>query len=153
MLEVDKPSDLQAHAGRDLGTSAWLTVTQEMIDDFARLSGDDNWIHVDLERAARELPGGKTIAHGWLTLSCITAMSKGMITVRQRGKGINYGAERVRFIEPVQCGDRIRLHRKLLEVSPKGDYWKLVYENTIEIEGKARPAMSATTISLIFNPA
>lgn len=151
MLEVKRPENLKEHIGAVLGPSKWLVVTQEIIGDFARISGDHNWIHIDEERAKKELPDGKTIAHGWLTLSFVTALGMGMLSVRERGKGINYGAERIRFIEPVQCGDRIRLHRKIQDVSPKNDGWKITYENTIEIEGRERPAMSAVTISIIYN--
>lgn len=150
MIEVEKPGDLRDHLGSPLGPSDWMVITQELIDGFAQISGDHNWIHVDRERAALELPDGKTIAHGWLTLSLITRLSTDFLKVRKRGKGINYGANRVRFIEPVQCGDSIRLRRSIKAVSPEGNFWKIVYDNSVEIKGKVRPAMVAETLSIIF---
>ena len=101
MLEVDKPADMKAHIGEKIGPSEWVTVDQAMIDKFAEATGDHQWIHVDVERAKREMPGGKTIAHGYLTLSLLPRLSHGIYTIRRRSRGINYGSNKVRFTAPV----------------------------------------------------
>src|SRR5690606_18643961 len=111
MTEVEFPKDMEQYVGKLLGVSEWVTIDQGMIDDFARVTRDDNWIHVDVERAKRELPEGKTIAHGLLTLSLVPWLGAQTYRIRQRGKGINYGSNKVRFISPVVSGARIRLHR------------------------------------------
>jgi acyl dehydratase len=90
VIEVDKPADMQRYVGQKLGTSEWVIVDQEKIDAFARLTGDDNWIHVDRDRAARELPQGKTIAHGLLTLSLMPHLAAQTLKIRQRSRSINY---------------------------------------------------------------
>ncbi|HUM17813.1 MAG TPA: MaoC family dehydratase, partial [Candidatus Nitrosotalea sp.] len=97
MLKVEKPQDLLQHVGKELGPSEWLTVTQEMIDKFADATGDHQWIHVDVERAKKELPGGKTIAHGYLTLSLLPRLAPTLMAVEKRRRGLNYGSNRVRF--------------------------------------------------------
>lgn len=150
MTEVEFLADLAQYQGKLLGTSEWVTVDQAMIDDFARISGDRNWIHTDIERARRELPGGKTIAHGLLTLSLITSLGSKTFKVRQRGKGINYGLNKVRFMNPVVSGARIRLHRTLEKVEATPGAYRCTFSNIMEIEGQERPAMAAESISLIY---
>ena len=108
MLTIDKPKDVFQHIGKELGPSEWLTVTQEMIDKFAEATGDHQWIHVDVERAKRELPGGKTIAHGYLTLSLLPRMAPTLMSITGRRRGVNYGSNKIRFISPVPAGSRIR---------------------------------------------
>ncbi|ARP89152.1 enoyl-CoA hydratase [Bordetella genomosp. 9] len=150
MLEVNTPYDLEPYVGKLLGTSDWLEIDQARIDAFAQVSGDDNWIHVDVERARRELPGGKTIAHGMLTLSLVTYLGADICRVRERARGINYGSNKVRFTAPVQCGARIRLHRTLVRYEPVEGGVRLTFGNRMEIEGVERPAMVAETISLMY---
>src|SRR6478752_10229051 len=118
MLKVEKPQDLLQHVGKELGPSEWLTVTQEMIDKFADATGDHQWIHVDVERAKKELPGGKTIAHGYLTLSLLPRLASTLYKVKQRSRGLNYGANRVRFTGMVPAGSRIRLRLSIKSVEP-----------------------------------
>ena len=113
MLEVERPGDMTQYAGKELGVSDWYTVTQEQIDKFADATGDHQWIHVDVERAKREMPGGKTIAHGWLTLSLVPRLAQTIYRVKHRSRGINYGANRVRFTAPVPAGSRVRLRLKV----------------------------------------
>jgi len=151
MTEVETPADMDALVGRPLGTSDWLTVTQAMIDAFADATGDHQWIHVDRERAAREMPGGRTIAHGFLTLSLLPQLSHGIYRIRRRSRGINYGSNRVRFINPVPAGSRIRLHMTLKASEPVDGGRRLIAENTVEIEGATRPALLAETIALVFD--
>jgi acyl dehydratase len=150
MLEIETLADLGPYVGKPVGTSDWLTIDQQRIDDFARVSGDDNWIHVDVERARRELPGGKTMAHGMLTLSLITYLGGKILRVRQRSRGINYGSNKVRFTAPVLCGARIRLHRTLEKYEPVEGGARLTFSNRMEIEGEEKPALVAETISVIY---
>lgn len=150
MLEVETIQDLGALVGQHLGYSEWVTVDQQMISDFARVTGDNNWIHLDEERAKRELPGGRTIAHGMLTLALITHLGGTIFAVRQRSKGINCGSNRVRFLNPVQSGARIRLGRTLRGVEYQEGAARLTFDNVVEIEGQDKPAMVAESLSLIY---
>lgn len=121
MLKVERPQDLLQHVGQELGPSEWLTVTQDMIDKFAEATGDHQWIHVDVERARKEMPGGKTIAHGYLTLSLLPRLAPTLMRVEKRRRGLNYGSNRVRFTAPVPAGGRVRLRQKLVKVEPVED--------------------------------
>ena len=150
MLIIDTPHDLEAHVGKVLGTTDWVEITQDMIDDFARISGDRNWIHIDVARAQRELPDGKTIAHGMLTFSLMSGMGGDIVQVRERGRGINYGSNKVRFTAPVQVGSRIRLERTLLAFERLDDAVRLTYGNTMFREGQERPVMVAETLNLMY---
>jgi acyl dehydratase len=151
MLKVEKPSDLLQHVGETLGPSEWLTVTQEVIDKFAEATGDHEWIHVDVERAKKELPGGKTIAHGYLTLSLLPRLAPTLMKVEKRRRGVNYGSNRVRFTAPVPAGARIRLKQRLVKVEPVEDNgFRITSEMTMEVEGNTRPAMVAETLSIVY---
>jgi acyl dehydratase len=151
MLNVEKPQDLLQHVGEQLGPSEWLTVTQEMIDKFADATGDHQWIHVDVERAKKELPGGKTIAHGYLTLSLLPQLAPTLMKVEKRRRGVNYGSNRVRFTAPVPAGARVRLRQKLVKVEPVEDNgFRVTSEMTMEVEGNTRPAMVAETLGIIY---
>ncbi|MDM9561696.1 MULTISPECIES: MaoC family dehydratase [Bordetella] len=150
MLTLDTPYDLEAHVGKILGRTDWVEITQEMIDDFARISGDRNWIHVDVARARRELPDGKTIAHGMLTFSLMSGMGGEIVQVRERGRGINYGSNKVRFTAPVQVGARIRLERSLVAFERMEGGVRLTYGNTMYREGQERPVMVAETLNLMY---
>jgi acyl dehydratase len=153
MIEVERPSDMQAYVGKLLGTSEWITVDQKMIDEFTRVTGDDNWIHIDTARAARELPGGKTIAHGLLTLSLVPYLSRQTLNIRKRAKSVNYGSNKIRYPNSVMCGARIRLHRTLEKYEPVEGGARLTFSNIVEIEGSTKPALSAETISVIYEEA
>src|ERR1700675_1548437 len=118
MLELERAADLKAYEGKEIGVSDWYTVTQEQIDKFADATGDHQWIHVDVERAKREMPGGKTIAHGWLTLSLGTRLAAPLYRVNNPSRGINYGANRGRFTGTVPAGSRIRLRLAIKSVEP-----------------------------------
>src|SRR2546429_2468889 len=104
MLTLEYPNELLQHIGTEIGPSEWVTVDQGMIDKFAAATGDHQWIHVDVERARREMPGGKTIAHGYLTLSLVPRMAATLLEVTRRSRGINYGSNEIRFISPVPAG-------------------------------------------------
>jgi acyl dehydratase len=150
MIEVDRPADMQRYVGQKLGTSDWIVVDQEKIEAFAKLTGDDNWIHVDVERARRELPDGKTIAHGLLTLSLMPHLAAQTLKIRKRSRSINYGSNKVRFPAPVKCGARLRLHRSLEKFEPVEGGARLTFSNVMEIEGEERPAMAAESISVVY---
>jgi acyl dehydratase len=142
---------LSALAGSEIGVSDWLTIDQARIDLFAEATGDRQWIHVDPERAKKEMPGGKTIAHGYLTLSLIPALIHGLLRIEGLTRGINYGANKIRFTNMVPEGSRVRARQKLLSVTPKGGGLQLVSEITIEIEGEKRAACVAETIAILYN--
>ena len=150
MIEVDRPADMQHFVGQKLGVSKWVIVDQAKIDEFARLTGDNNWIHVDVDRARRELPEGKTIAHGLLTLSLMPSLAAQTLKIRKRSRSINYGSNKIRFPAPVKCGARLRLHRSLEKCEPHEGGARLTFSNVMEIEGEERPAMAAETISLVY---
>ncbi|MBW8269568.1 MaoC family dehydratase [Caldovatus aquaticus] len=151
MLEVERPADMAAHVGRKLGVSDWFTVDQKTIDLFAEATGDHQWIHVDVERARRELPGGRTIAHGYLTLSLLPRLAPTIYRIRNRSRGINYGSNKVRFTAPVPAGSRIRLHLTLKACEPIPGGQRLTFENVMEIEGSDRPVLVAETLSQVYD--
>jgi acyl dehydratase len=151
MLIVQYPKDLKEHIGRQLGPSEWMTVDQTMIDRFAEATGDHQWIHVDVERAKREMPGGKTIAHGYLTLALVPRMAATLLRVDQRRHGLNYGSNKVRFISPVPAGARIRLRQRLANVEDvPGNGVRITNEMTVEVEGQEKPALVAETIGVQY---
>jgi acyl dehydratase len=122
-----------------------------MIDKFAEATGDHQWIHVDVERAKRELPGGKTIAHGYLTLSLLPRLAPTLMTITGRRRGINYGSNKIRFISPVPAGARIRLRQRLVNAEDTPDSGvRITSEMTMELEGSERPAMVAETLSVVY---
>lgn len=143
--------EMPGKIGTELGVSDWAEVTQAQVDQFAVCTGDDQWIHVDVERARRESPFGCTIAHGYLTLSFVATLSM-QIGIAPQGTqaALNYGLNRVRFIAPVLVGARVRLRIKLLDFAPKdpGTYL-MTTENTLEIEGSDRPAFIAECLALM----
>jgi acyl dehydratase len=137
--------------GQELGLSGWITVDQDRINAFAACTGDHQWIHVDVERAKRESPSGSTIAHGYLTLSLLAALSYELgVKPDDATMSINYGLDRVRFLNPVKAGQRVRLRSVLAAVEDRGPGRYLVRtSNTVEIEGARRPAMIAETLVLL----
>ncbi|MFI4996977.1 MAG: MaoC family dehydratase [Hyphomicrobiales bacterium] len=151
MLEIESPADMAAFSGKELGKSEWLMVDQAMIDRFAEATGDHQWIHVDVERAKREMPGGKTIAHGYLTLSLLARLSQSIYSIKKRSRGINYGSNKVRYLNPVAAGSRVRLVQSLKAAEPVEGGRRLIFDMKIEIEGEARPALIAETIVLVYD--
>lgn len=142
--------DLPSLAGQEVGVSEWVLIDQDRINKFADATGDHQWIHVDIERARKEMPGGKTIAHGYLTLSLIPMLGNQILSVTGISRGINYGANKVRFTNMVQVGSRVRGREKILSVEPRAGGLQMIAEMTIEIEGQDRPACIAETIGLIY---
>lgn len=144
-------SELKNYIGKDLGHSEWLTIDQGRIDQFAECTGDHQFIHVDPEKA-KHTPFGTTIAHGFLTLSLIPALTEGLLVLPEGMKmGINYGLDSVRFIQPVKVGSRVRLALTIMDVTEKNPgQWLIKARATLEIEGQAKPAYIAESLSLCF---
>ena len=143
-------ADLPRHVGKKLGPSRWIAIDQAMIDRFAALTGDDHWIHVDPERASRELPGGKTIAHGYLTLSLLTGLMGELLEITFT-RALNYGHDRLRFTGAVPAGARVRLHLEIKAAEPvKGGGIRLTSACTMEVEGAERPAFVVDAIAIFY---
>ena len=149
--EFAHPNEMQNYVGQEIGVSDWVEITQERINLFADATGDHQWIHVDVERAKKDMPGGKTIAHGFLTLSLIPMLSQQISHINNVRNGINYGCNKVRFTSPVQAGSKVRARAKLIAAEPmdKGGV-RLTNQVTIEIEGQERPACVAETMSIVY---
>jgi acyl dehydratase len=143
--------DLVAQVGTEIGLSDWITVDQPMIDRFAEATNDHQFIHVDPERAAAEGPFGGTIAHGFLTVSLLSAMNYDCIpTIEDQQLSVNYGFEKLRFMAPVKAGKRIRGRFVLSEARRRGQQMMMLrYQVTVEIEGETKPALSADWLTLI----
>jgi acyl dehydratase len=148
VTEFDRPADLIHHAGKKLGTSAWHVIDQTIVDEFARVTGDDQWIHVDIERAKRELPEGSTIAHGFLLLSLVATWMREVYRIKGAARSINYGFDYLRFLNPVRVGSRVRLHQTLKSAEPIEGGVRLLIECSVEIEGSEKPALIAQHITL-----
>lgn len=151
MISFDNLFAFREYVGKDLGTTEWLTITQEMVNDFAKATGDDQWIHVSPEMAAQYSPFKTTIAHGFLTLSLAPKFMYELYQVKSVKMGLNYGTNKVRFTSPVSTGSRVRMHATLNEVeaqAPNG--LKATVALVFEIEGKEKPACVAEMISLMF---
>jgi acyl dehydratase len=140
--------DLPGMVGQEVGVSDWLLVDQDRVNKFADATGDHQWIHVDVERAKREIGG--PIAHGYLTLSLIPHLSAGMLPVKGVTRGINYGSDKVRFTNMVRVGKRVRLRQKLIGAEAKAGGMQIKNECTIEIEGEDKPACIAETMSILY---
>ncbi|NCY23359.1 MAG: MaoC family dehydratase [Alphaproteobacteria bacterium] len=151
MIEIETPAALAEWVGRKLGTSEWITVDQKTIDLFAEATGDHQWIHIDVERAAREMPGGKTIAHGFLTLSLLPRLSPMIYRVVKRSRSINYGTNKVRFTAPVPAGSRVRLHLTVKSVEPITGGVRVTMANEMEVDGNTRPCLVAETMAQVYD--
>jgi acyl dehydratase len=150
-VEINGIEQMRALVGETIGPGEWREVTQEAIDDFARLSGDDQWIHVDRERAERESPFGTTIAHGNLTLSMIDGLRLGLMRSSGFKLGVNYGWNRVRFPAPVPAGSRIRASVEVESVEDVGGGWHQVLTVfTVEVEGGEKPCCVAHHVGRVL---
>lgn len=148
-------TEVEGLVGTEVGVSEWITVDQPMIDLFANATHDHQFIHVDPERAAAESPFGGTIAHGFLTLSLLSAMNFDCVPrIREQTMGINYGFDRIRFMSPVKSGSRIRGHFTLAETRFRGAGMLMTtYDVSVEIENERKSALTAIWITIIqFDP-
>jgi len=146
-ITVNGIEETKSLIGQEVGPGEWREVTQQDIDDFARLSGDDQWIHVDVERAKAESPFGTTIAHGNLTLSMIDGFRRDLIESTGYKLGVNYGWNKVRFPAPVPVGARVRAKAEIVSVEDVGDGWyQVVTKFTVEAEGNEKPVCVAESV-------
>jgi acyl dehydratase len=144
-------AELSGLVGQEVAVSDWVTITQERIDQFAQATGDDQWIHVDVERA-KAGPFGSTIAHGFLTLSLIPSFFLNAINVVDKRMGVNYGLNKVRFTAPVPVGSRLRGRMKLLTSEPidQGGV-QMSWQVAIEREGSAKPVCVAESLARYYS--
>lgn len=150
LLEPLSLEEAMKAVGQEIGVSPWRTVTQEMIDKFADATDDHQFLHVDPKRAAAETPFGGTIAHGFLSLSLLSAMIFETVPpIAGAEMGVNYGFDKVRFISPVKSGAQIRARFKLVGLTTRPSGWVHVdYDVTVEIDGSLKPALTARWLTL-----
>jgi len=141
-------ADLESLAGKEVGVSDWHTIDQDRVNMFAEATGDHQWIHVDVERATKEM--GSPIVHGYLTLSLLPMLSPEVLRVTGTTRGINYGANKVRFTNMVPVGSKLRMRQTCKEVNEKAGGKQMISECMIEIEGQERPACVAETITILY---
>lgn len=151
-METISIAELGERVGQEIGVSAWIEIAQPLIDQFAELTDDRQFIHVDPARAQAEGPFGGTVAHGFLTMSLLSAMSKSALPeILGISSSINYGFDRLRFVDPVPAGSRVRARFRLERFEPRGtDRVLTAWEVSVEIEGSDRPALIADWLSLRF---
>jgi acyl dehydratase len=150
--EVVDVTELPTLKGRDIGSSRWMTVTQEQINTFATLTGDEQWIHVDEERA-KSSPNGTTIAHGFFVLSCSTGLLYELLEVRNTTQILNYGLNRVRFTAPTPVNSRIRMGLKVTDVAEVAGGYQVTFGLTFEREGQEKPVCVAELLFRYYAPA
>lgn len=150
MFEINSIEDAERLEGQEVGLSEWVLVDQDKINRFAEATGDFQWIHVDSERAAAELPEGKTIAHGYLTLALIPALTEGFVEMPKLQRAINRGCNRIRFNAPIPVGSRVRARASITKASLRAGAIHLISEVRIEVEGVRKPACTAEIIGLYF---
>jgi len=147
---IESIEDAKALENVEVGVSDWIVIDQQMINRFANATGDHQWIHVDEERAARELPDGKTIAHGYLTLSLIPALVIDFVHFENLARAINFGCNKVRFYTAVPVGARVRARATVRQARKRGGALHLLSEIKVEVEGERKPACVAETLGIYF---
>ena len=150
MHTIESIADAKALVGAEVGVSDWVVIDQHRIDQFAEATGDYQWIHVDTERAARVMPDGKTIGHGYLTLALIPALTSDFVEVKNLARAINFGLNKVRFYAPVPVGAKIRARATVLQARLRGGALLLTSEMRLEVEGERKPACVAETLGMYF---
>jgi len=147
---VKSIEDAKALEGEEVGLSDWIVIDQHRIDQFAEATADHQWIHVDTERAAREMPEGKTIAHGYLTLALIPTLTASFVQVENLERAINFGLNKLRFYTPVPVGSKLRGRATVLQARKRAGALLLTSEVRIEVEGQRKPACVAETLGMYF---
>jgi len=142
--------DAKALEGREVGLSDWIVIDQDRINQFAEATNDFRWIHVDENRAAKELPGGKTIAHGYLTLGLIPALTANFVQVENLARAINFGCNKIRFYSMVPVGSRVRARAVVKQARKRAGALHLLSVVTVEVEGERKPACVAETLGMYF---
>ena len=152
MVIIEHPSVIEKFVDKPLSPSEWYHVTQEKINNFAEATSDHQWIHVDEERAKKEMPYAKTIAHGYFMVSLLPKLAAQNAQIQNSTKTLNYGSDKVRFINPVKAGSHVRLNRTIIscEETKNGGY-RVVNKCELEIKNESKPAYIAETISLVFS--
>jgi acyl dehydratase len=154
LVEANGVEGTQALIGQEVGPSEWRTITQEDIDAFAELSGDHQWIHVDVERAKNESPFKTTIAHGNLTLSLVDAFRGDLISSTGVALGVNYGWNKIRFPAPVPVDSRVRAKAEVVSVEEVGGgWWQVITRFTFECEGAEKPCFVGDSVTRVIAPA
>jgi acyl dehydratase len=149
-LVISSAADIKALEGKEVGVSDWIVIDQARINGFADATEDHQWIHVDVERARRELPTGSTIAHGYLLVSLMPRLLDTFVEFVGVTRVINYGLNDVRFKAMVPAGKRVRMRSKLRSARQRAGGTQVILENTMEVEGEKKPAFTAETIVLYF---
>lgn len=150
-LVLDDFKTFREWEGKEIPVGEWMVITQEMINDFAKATGDFQWIHVDVEKATQYSPFKKPVAHGFMSVSIISKMLEGLIEVKSAQMGVNYGLNKVRFPSPVLVDSRLRLRASISTIEDYGDTGlKITWQCAVEIEGVEKPACIAEFISLMF---
>ena len=147
---IETFEDLKALEGQEIGVSGWKDITQDQINQFAESTNDHQWIHVDIERAKNEMPNGKTIAHGYLTLAMIPAMTAEFIEFKSLKNAINYGVNKVRFTNMVQVESKIRARATIKTTRQRAGAIQVIGDTTVEIQGQDKPACIAETVSFYY---
>lgn len=151
MVIIQSPSEIQNYIDKPLTPSDWYHVTQEKINKFADATSDHQWIHVDEERAKKEMPDGKTIAHGYYMVSLLPKLAAQNAEIKNTSRTLNYGSDKVRFINMVKVGSYVRLNRTIISCEEmKNGGFRVVNKCELEIKDESKPAFVAETISLHF---
>ena len=150
MHRISSIEEAKELEGKEVGLSDWIIVDQNKINQFAEATGDFQWIHVDEDRAKRELPDGKTIAHGYLTLALVPTLTKDFVEMEGLTRAINFGCNKVRFYTMVHVGSRVRARAVVKQARKRAGALHLTSEVTIEVEGERKPACVAETLGMYF---
>ena len=151
MIIIKSPSEIKEYIDKPLTPSNWYDVTQEKINDFANATSDHQWIHIDVERAKKEMPEGKTIAHGYFMVSLLPKLAAQNAVIKNSSRTLNYGSDKVRFINMVKVGSQVRLNRTIISCEKmKNGGFRVVNKCELEIKDEDKPAFIAETISLVF---
>ena len=151
MIIINNPSEIKNFINKPLTPSEWYHVTQEKINKFADATSDHQWIHVDEERAKKEMPEGKTIAHGYYMVSLLPKLAAQNAEIKNTSRTLNYGSDKVRFINMVKVRSHVRLNRTIISCEEmKNGGFRVVNKCELEIKDDTKPAFIAETISLVF---
>jgi acyl dehydratase len=151
MVIIESPSEIENFIDKPLTPSEWYHVTQERINDFADATSDHQWIHIDEERANKEMPDGKTIAHGYFMVSLLPKLASQNAQIQNSSRTLNYGSDKVRFINMVKAGSHVRLNRTIISCDKMNNGgFRVVNKCELEIKDESKPAFIAETISLVF---
>lgn len=151
MLQFKNLTEFKSMVGKELPSTEWYTISQEMINDFANATLDKQWIHVDEERAAKESPFKSTVAHGFMSVAMISRMLEGMFSVESVKMGLNYGLNKVRFPNPVPVNSNLRMIATIKDIEDiENNGVKVIFTCVIEIQGKKKPACYAEFLAVLY---